>query len=119
MRVIVLVRQLSNKELTANQIHAPIPQNVAAAVLQSGADAVPGFAHCRIEPADGMEVVLIALHAGAVDFDLDDVGVDAVDRCAESLQSIWRLAVIPMVRRRSGQAFPQRREKWVARLTDP
>jgi len=35
-----------------------------------------------------MEVVLIALDAGAVDFDMDDVGVDvgvdAVDRCAES-----------------------------------
>ena len=55
-----------------------------AAVLQRGADAVPALAYCRIGQADGMEVVLMALDAGAVDFDLDEVGVDAVDRCAES-----------------------------------
>ena len=59
-------------------------RDVVAAVLQRGADAVAAFAHGGIGQADGVEVVLIALDAGAVDFDLNDVGVDAVDGGAES-----------------------------------
>ena len=34
----------------------------------------------RVGEADGVEVVLVGLDAGAVDFDLHDVGVDAI-RC--------------------------------------
>ena len=58
--------------------------NVVAAVLQRGADAVAALADGGVGQADGVEVVLIALDAGAVDFDLNDVGVDAVDGGAES-----------------------------------
>ncbi len=58
--------------------------NVIAAVLQRGADAVAALAHRGVGQADGVEVVLIALDAGAVDFHLNDVGVDAVDGGAES-----------------------------------
>ncbi len=31
-----------------------------------------------------MKVVLVSLDAGAVDLDLDDIGIDAIDRGAES-----------------------------------
>jgi hypothetical protein len=54
-------------------------RNVAAAVLQSGADSVR--LSRAIGQADGIEVVLIALDA-AVDFAQDDVGVDDVGRAA-------------------------------------
>jgi hypothetical protein len=84
------------------------PQFFRAAPTRTPSQAL---AYCRIGRADGMEVVLIALDAGAVDFDLNfdlnDAGVDAVDRCAESFWSICRLAVIPIVRLRSDQAFPR------------
>jgi len=60
-------------------------RNVVAAVLQSGADAVAAFAHSGVGQADGVEVILVALDAGAVDFHLNNVGVDAVDGGAESL----------------------------------
>lgn len=58
--------------------------NVVAAVFQRGADAVTALADLGVGQADGVEVVLIALDAGAVDLDLDDVGIDAVTRGAES-----------------------------------
>ncbi len=60
-------------------------RNVVAAILQRGAHAVAALAHRGVGQADGVEVVLIALDAGAVDLHLNDVGVDAVDRGAECL----------------------------------
>ena len=60
-------------------------RDVVAAVLQRGADAVAALADCGIGQADGVKVVLVGLDAGAVDFHLDDVGVDAVDGGAEGL----------------------------------
>ena len=60
-------------------------RNVVAAVFQGGADAVAAFADGGVGQADGVKVVLVGLDAGAVDFYLDDVGVDAVDRGAEGL----------------------------------
>ena len=56
------------------------PQLFRAAPTRTPSQAL---ANCRIGPADGMEVVLIALDAGAVDFDLNDVAV----RCRRPLRS--------------------------------
>ena len=74
-------------------------RDVVAAVLQRGADAVAALAHGGVGQADRVEVVLIALDAGAVDFDLDNVGIDAVDGGAESfvehevkIPRFWRRA---------------------------
>jgi hypothetical protein len=53
--------------------------NIVAAIFQGGADAVAAFAHGGVGKADGVEVVLVGLDAGAVDFYLNDVGVDAID----------------------------------------
>ena len=64
MRVIVLVRQLSNKNLTANQsmlrydrMSRAIRAELTSFHPAAGADAVPALAYCRIGQADGMEVV--------------------------------------------------------------
>src|ERR1700686_2594514 len=57
-------------------------RDVVAAVLQRGADAVAAFAHSCVRQADGVEVVLIALDARAVDFYLNNIGIDAVNCCA-------------------------------------
>jgi len=59
-------------------------RDVVPAVFQRGADAVTALAHGGVGQANGVEVVLIALDAGAVDFHLNDVGIDAVDGGAES-----------------------------------
>ena len=48
------------------------------------ARAVAALAHGGVGEADRVEMILIGLDAGAVDLDLDDVGVDAVDGGAES-----------------------------------
>jgi len=69
---------------------------------------VPALAYCRIGQADGMEVVLIPLDAGAVDFEQDDVGVDAVDRCAESFVEHLATCSNSYGSTSLGQAFPQR-----------
>ncbi len=80
-------------------------RNVVAAVLERGADAVAAFADGGVGQADGVEVVLIALDAGAVDFDLNDVGVDAVDGGAESFIEHGRK---PRLRLHPRQAFSQK-----------
>ena len=59
-------------------------RDVVAAVLERGADAIAAFADGSVGQVDGVEVILVALDAGAVDFDLNNVGVDVVDRGAES-----------------------------------
>ena len=59
--------------------------DVVTAVFQRGADAVAALAHGSVGQSDGVEMILIALDAGAVDFHLNDVGVDPVDGGAESL----------------------------------
>ena len=81
-------------------------RDVVAAVFQRGADAVAALADSGVWQADGVEVVLIALDAGAVDLDLDDVGIDAVNGGAESF--VEHEVEIPALRLRSGQAFSQR-----------
>jgi hypothetical protein len=58
-------------------------RDVVTAILQRGANAVAALAYGGIGQADGVEVALIALDAGAVDFHLNDVGVDPVDGGAE------------------------------------
>src|ERR1035438_7938393 len=40
--------------------------------------------HCSGDKADRVKMVLIALDAGAIDFHLNNVGIDAVDGGAES-----------------------------------
>jgi hypothetical protein len=59
--------------------------NIVAAIFQRGADAVAALTDRGVGQADGVEVVLIALDAGAVDLDLDDIGIDAIDCGAKSL----------------------------------
>src|SRR5579863_4912297 len=59
--------------------------DVVAAIFQRGADAVTALPDGGVGQADGVEMVLVGLDAGAVDLDLNDVGVDAVDGGAESL----------------------------------
>jgi hypothetical protein len=65
-------------------------RDVVAAVFQRGADAVAALADGGIGQADRGEVVLITLDAGAVDLDLDDVGIDALNRGAERfVEHVW------------------------------
>ena len=59
-------------------------RDVVSAVFQRSADPVAALAHRGIGQADRVEMVLIALDAGAVDLHLNNVRVDAVDRGAES-----------------------------------
>ena len=61
-------------------------RDVEAGVLDGGADAVAAFAHGGVGQADGVEVIFIGDHAAIVDFDVDEVGVDAVDGGAESFE---------------------------------
>ncbi len=81
-------------------------RDVVAAVFQRGADAVAALADGGVGQADRVEVVLIALDAGAVHLDLDDVGIDAVNGGAESF--VEHEVEIPALRLRSGQAFSHR-----------
>ncbi len=60
--------------------------NQVAGVLDGGANAVAALAHGGVGQADGVEVVLIGNDTAVVDFDIDQVGVDAVDGCAEGLE---------------------------------
>src|ERR1700756_3595156 len=81
-------------------------RNVVAAVFQRGADAVASFAHSCVGQADGVEVVLIALDARAVDFYLNNVGIDAVDGGAQRLvKHVNELRGIPPL-------LAKKREKW-------
>ena len=60
-------------------------RNVVAAIFQRSAHPVAALAHGCVGQADGMEVILIGLDAGAIDFYLNNIGVDTVDRGAEGL----------------------------------
>jgi hypothetical protein len=66
--------------------------NVVATILEGGADPVAAFAHGGVGQTDGVKVILVGLDTGAVHLDLNNVGIDAIDRGAESLieQSILR-----------------------------
>jgi hypothetical protein len=59
---------------------------VEAGVADGGADAVAGFTDGGIGEADGVEVVILRFDSGEIDFDVNDVGVDAVDRGAEGFE---------------------------------
>ncbi len=61
-------------------------RNQVAGVLDGGADAVAALAHGCIGQTDGVKVVLVGDHAAVIDFYIDEVGVDAVDGCAESFK---------------------------------
>lgn len=56
--------------------------DIIAAILQRGAHAVAALANGCVRQAHGVEVVLIALDARAVDLHLNDIGVDAINSCA-------------------------------------
>lgn len=47
--------------------------NVIAAVFQRGANAIAALAHGSVGQADGVEIILICLYAGDVDFDFDEL----------------------------------------------
>ena len=57
--------------------------NVVSAIFERGADAVTALTHGCVGQADGVKVILIALDARAIDFHLNDVGIDSVNRGAE------------------------------------
>ena len=57
-------------------------REVVARCLQRGAHAIAALAHRGVRQTDGVEVILVALDAGAIDLNLDDVGIDPVDRSA-------------------------------------
>ena len=61
-------------------------RKVEAGVPDGGADAVAGFADGGVGEADGAEGFLLLLNSGEVDFYIDDVRVDAVDRGAAGLE---------------------------------
>jgi hypothetical protein len=46
---------------------------------------VATLAHRRVGESDGMKVILIGLDAGDVHLNLNDAGIDAIDRCAQGL----------------------------------
>ena len=60
--------------------------NQVARVLDGGAHAVAALAHSGVGKADGVEVIFVSNHAAVVDLDVDEVGVDAIDSCAVSLE---------------------------------
>ena len=65
--------------------------NIVAAIFQRGADAVAAFAHRSIGQSDGVKVVSSVLMPETVDFNLNEVGVDSINRGAESLiEHEWR-----------------------------
>ncbi len=60
--------------------------HVEARVLDGSAHTVAAFAHRGVGQAHGVKVVLIGLDSREVDFDIDDVRVDAIDSGAESFE---------------------------------
>jgi len=60
-------------------------RNIVSAVLQGSPDPVAAFTHGSIGQADGVEVIFLGLDAGDVHFNLNDAGIDAIHRCAQSL----------------------------------
>ena len=61
-------------------------RNVVPGILQRGANPLTALTHGRIGQADGSEVVFSELHARNIDFDIDEVGVDAVNGGGKSLE---------------------------------
>ena len=60
---------------------------IEAGILDSGSDAVAGFADGGVGEANGGEGGVVAgLNAGEVDFDVDEVGINAVDCGAAGLE---------------------------------
>jgi hypothetical protein len=74
--------------------------NVVAAVLEGGADAVAAFADGGVGQADGVEMILVGLDAGAIDLYLNNVGVDPIDGGAEGLVEHERSGETSFVPRR-------------------
>jgi len=60
-------------------------RNVVAAVLQCGANPVAAFPYRRVGQSYGMEIIFIGLDARDVHLNLDDAGIYAIHRCAQSL----------------------------------
>jgi len=53
--------------------------DVVAAILQSRPHTVAAFSNRRVWQTYGVEMIFIGLDPGNVDFDFDNVGIDAVD----------------------------------------
>ena len=60
-------------------------RNVVAAILQSRANALAALPHRGIGQADGGEVVLVGFYRRNIDFNLNQVRVDAIDGGAKCL----------------------------------
>src|SRR5712692_11992187 len=60
-------------------------RDVVAAVFQRRAYAVTALAHGRVGQADGVEVIFGSLDAGNINLNLNDAGIDAIHRRAQSL----------------------------------
>ncbi len=61
-------------------------RNIEAGVLDGGADPVAAFTHRSVRQAYGVKPVFHRPDAGVVDFHIDDVSVDAVNRRTECLE---------------------------------
>jgi hypothetical protein len=55
-------------------------------ILQRSTDAFPALAHGSIGQADGIELVLSGSDSRNIYFNLDDVGIDAVNSRAQSFE---------------------------------
>jgi len=60
-------------------------RDIVAAVLQRCPHSVPALTDSGIRQADGVEVILHCLNSRHIHFDLDDAGIDAVNRGAQRL----------------------------------
>src|ERR1700752_3219542 len=61
-------------------------RDVEAGIFYSGAHAVAALAHGGVGQADGVELFVVGFDPGEIDFDIDDVRIDAVHSSAESLE---------------------------------
>ena len=53
--------------------------DVIPTIFQSGSHTVAAFPNRRVWQTYGVEMIFIGLDPGNIDFDLDDVGIDAID----------------------------------------
>jgi len=86
-------------------------------VLDGGAHAVPALAHRGIGQTHGMEMVLIRDHAAVIDLDVDQIGVDAVNGCAEGLEKHNRVIAASVTE--GNEQWSVMSEQWLEVLQAP
>ena len=61
-------------------------RNIVSGILQRGADALAALAHRGIGQANGVKVIFVGADAGDVNLNLDDIGINAIHRGAQSFE---------------------------------